>query len=213
MVPHATAPHAVVISRIMLLKRENTALLCTVNGYSKKLTELRRAVAGSVGRLRGRLMTLSGKEGPEPEAEGMTPQLAFAVSLIYCVAVDREVDAREVGRLVSAFGGKVAPDLIEVGASCRTLFHRAVEYVQTHESDDFLAEATPFLTRDQRLCILLNMADSVLADSKAEPAERRLFAKFQQAFGIQDERFRPLYEAILLKNDLKIFGSGHAAAI
>jgi len=161
-------------------------------------------------------MTLSGKENPEPEAEGMTPRLAFAVSLIYCVAIDREVDAREVGRLVSAFGDKVAPDLIEVGASYRALFHRAVEYVQTHESDDFLAEATPLLTRDQRLCILLNMADSVLADSKAEPAERRLFAKFQQAFGIPDERLRPLFEAILLKNDLQIFGqisgSGHAAA-
>jgi hypothetical protein len=50
------------------------------------------------------------------------------------------------------------------------------------------------------------MADSALADSKAEPAERRLFAKFQQAFGIPDERLRPLFEAILLKNDLQIFG-------
>ena len=137
----------------------------------------------------------------------MTPRLAFAVSLIYCVAVDREVDAREVGRLVSAFGGKVSPDLIEVGATHSALFHRAVEYVHTHKSDDFLAETTPILDgRDQRLCILLNMADSVLADGKAEPAERRLLAKFQQAFGIPDERLRPFFEAILLKNDLQIFG-------
>jgi hypothetical protein len=89
----------------------------------------------------GQIMTLSGKEGPEPEAEGMTPRLAIAVSLIYCVTADKEVDAREVGRLVSAFG-------------------------------------------------------------------------------IPDERLRPLFEAILLKNDLKIFGQtsgqisdlGHAAA-
>jgi uncharacterized tellurite resistance protein B-like protein len=157
-------------------------------------------------------MTLSRKEGPEPEAEGMTPRLAFAVSLIYCVAVDREVDAREVGRLVSAFGGKVAPDLIEAGASYRTLFFRAVEYVQAHEPDDFLAEATPLLTSDQRLCILLNMADSVMADSKAEPDERKLFATFQRAFGIPDERLRPLFEAILLKNELQIFGLGQATA-
>jgi hypothetical protein len=73
---------------------------------------LLHAETGPVDRLRDSLMTLSRKEGPELEAEGMTPRLAFAVSLIYCVAVDREVDAREVGRLVSAFGGKVAPDLI-----------------------------------------------------------------------------------------------------
>ena len=93
--------------------------------HAKRILEeplvLRRTAVGSIGRLRGRLMTLSGKEGPEPEALGMMPRLAFAVSLIYRVAVDREVDAREVGRLVSAFGGKVAPDLIEVGASYRTL--------------------------------------------------------------------------------------------
>ena len=55
----------------------------------------------------------------------MTPWLAFAISLIYCVAVDREVDAHEVGQLVSAFGGKVGPDLIEVGADQRDVFHRA----------------------------------------------------------------------------------------
>lgn len=97
------------------------------------------------------------------------------------------------------------------------MFYRSAEYVQTHEAEDFQAEATPLLTKDQRLCILLNMADSVLADSKAVPAERRLFAKFQRAFGIPDERLRPLFEAILLKNDLQIVGqtsgSGHAAAI
>ncbi len=111
----------------------------------------------------------------------MTPWLAFAISLIYCVAVDRDVDAHEVGRLVSAFGGKVAPDIIEVGATHRDLFHRAVQYVRTHKSDDFLAEATPILTERQRLSILLNMVDSALADSRAEPEERKLLAKFQKA--------------------------------
>jgi len=143
---------------------------------------------------------------------GMTPWLAFAISLIYCVAVDREVGANEGGWLVSAFGGKIAPDLIEVGASHRDLFHRAVEYVRTHEADDFLAEATPILTEKQRLSILLNMVDSALADSRAEPAERKLVGKFQRAFGISDERFRPLFEVILLKNDREIFGAAGALA-
>jgi hypothetical protein len=154
-------------------------------------------------------MTLSESEDLRLEPGCMTPWLAFAISLIYCVAVDRDVDAHEVGRLVSAFGGKVSPDIIEVGATHRDLFHRAVQYVRTHKSDDFLMEATPILTERQRLTILLNMVDSALADSRAEPEERKLLGQFQKAFGISDERFRPYFEVILLKNDRGIFtGAG-----
>jgi|SRR3954453_15140969 hypothetical protein len=154
-------------------------------------------------------MTVSGSEGLGLEPGGMTPWLAFAISLIYCVAVDRDVDAHEVGRLVSAFGGKVSADVIEVGATHRDLFHRAVQYVRTHKSDDFLTEAAPILTERQRMAILLNMVDSALADSRAEPEERKLLEKFQRAFGISDERFRPYFEVILLKNDRGIFtGAG-----
>jgi hypothetical protein len=91
----------------------------------------------------------------------------------------------------------------------RDLFHRAVQYVRTQKSDDFLMEATPILTERQRLTILLNMVDSALADSRAEPAERKLLEKFQKAFGISEERFRPYFEVILLKNDRGIFtGAG-----
>jgi uncharacterized tellurite resistance protein B-like protein len=153
----------------------------------------------------GAMMVSGSSGGTGQEAGGMTPSLAFAISLIYCVTVDRDVDAHEVGQLISAFGGKVGPDLIEVGADQRDLFRRAVDYVRTRKSDDFLAEATPILTETQRLCILLNMVDSALADSKAEPEERKLLAKFQRAFGISDERFRPFFEVILLKNDRGIF--------
>src|SRR5690349_18269510 len=96
-----------------------------------------------------KFMTQSGNEGLVPEPGGMTPWLAFAISQIYCVTVDRDVDAHEVGRLVSAFGGKVSTDIIEVGASHRDLFNRAVQYVRTHKSDDFLMEATPILTDTQ----------------------------------------------------------------
>ena len=153
-------------------------------------------------------MTISGNDGLAPEPGGMTPWLAFAISLIYCVTVDRDVDAHEVGGLVSAFGGKVAPDLIEVGATNRDLFQRAVQYVRTHKSDAFLAETKDILTERQRMAILLNMVDSALADGQAEPAERKLLEKFQRAFGISDERFRPYFEVILLKNDRAVFTGG-----
>jgi uncharacterized tellurite resistance protein B-like protein len=153
-------------------------------------------------------MMISGNDGLAPEPDSMTPWLAFAISLIYCVTVDKDVDAHEVGGLVSAFGGKVSPDVIEVGATRRDLFHRAVHYVRTHKSDDFLTEAKDILTERQRMTILLNMVDSALADGRAEPAERKLLEKFQRAFGISDERFRPYFEVILLKNDRAVFTGG-----
>ena len=94
----------------------------------------------------------------------MTPWRAFAISLIYCVAVDRDVDAHEVGRLVFSLRRQGLPDTIEVGASHRDMFHRAVEYVRTHKSEEFLSQATPILTETQRLTILLNMVDTALAE-------------------------------------------------
>lgn len=150
-------------------------------------------------------MVVAADEDSDRETSGMTAWLAFAISLIYCVSIDREVDAQEVGRLVSAFGGKVDRDTIEVGASQRELFHRAVDYVRTHKSDEFLAVAVPVLSEAQRLSILLNMVDSALANTRAEREERDLIVKFQRAFGIPDERFRPFFEVILLKNDQSIF--------
>jgi hypothetical protein len=150
-------------------------------------------------------MVVSAGMEPEPAAGGMTAWQAFAISLIYCVAVDRDVDAQEVGRLVSVFGGKVDRDTIEVGASHRELFHRAVDYVRTHDTEEFLAIAVPILSETQRLAILLNMVDNALANTTAEREERDLIAKFQRAFGISDKRFRPFFEVILLKNDRSIF--------
>ena len=63
------------------------------------------------------------------------------------------------------------------------------------------------------MTILLNMVDTALADSRADPEERKLLEKFQKAFGISDERFRPYFEVILLKNDRSVFTRAGAARI
>ena len=57
-------------------------------------------------------MTISGNDGLG-RSRRHDPWLAFAISLIYCVTVDRDVDAHEVG----VFRPSAArfPDLIEVG--------------------------------------------------------------------------------------------------
>lgn len=43
------------------------------------------------------------------------------------------------------------------------------------------------------------------APGQPEPEEQQMFAKFLQAFGITEERFRPFFEVIMLKNDRSVF--------
>ncbi len=137
--------------------------------------------------------------------EQMTPHLAFATALIYCMGSDGEMDAEEVGHLLSVLGGKNEGGAIGVGANNRALLDRAIKYARKNLIEKFLAEATPVLSDGQKMCILMNLVDSAMSDGEAERQEQELVGKFQHAFGISDERFRPFFEVIMIKNDRSVF--------
>ena len=80
-----------------------------------------------------------------------------------------------------------------------------MKYRRKNAIETFLQEATPLLTDAQKMCILVNLIDSSLADGQPEQEEQMLFGKFLQAFGIAEERFRPFFEVIALKNDRAVF--------
>lgn len=135
----------------------------------------------------------------------MTPHKAFACALIYCMGADGEMDPEEVGHLLSVLGGESSNGAIGVGANNRALLDSAVRYCRQNNLDAFLAEATPLLTETQKLCILTNLVDSAMSDGQAEVQEQELVGKVQQAFGISDEKFRPFFEVIMMKNDRSVF--------
>lgn len=139
------------------------------------------------------------------KGEQMTPHKAFAVALLYTMAADGEMDAEEVGHLLSVIGGSSSGGTIGVGANNQALLNSAMKYVRSHSPDQFLAEATPLLTTAQRLCILMNLVDSALSDGEAEPEERAFFDKTQAAFGISDEEFRPYFQVLMMKSDRSVF--------
>jgi len=144
------------------------------------------------------------------QGQQMTPHLAFATSLIYCMGADGEMDNEEIGHLLSVIGGATERGQIGVGANNRALLDQAVRIARTKPVDQFLAEVTPMLTDAQRMCILLNLVDSAMSDGQAEGEEQDLVAKFQRAFGISDERFVPFFEALHVKNDRTVFlNPGH----
>lgn len=138
-------------------------------------------------------------------SETMTPHLAFAISLIYMISADGVIQNEEVGQLLSVLGGEEKGGTIGVGANNRQLLDRAIKYTQRNKPPVFLTEATPLLTDAQKMCILTNLADSLLADGSADPSEQQLFNQFVESFGISEERFRPFFEVIALKNDRSVF--------
>ncbi len=137
--------------------------------------------------------------------EEMNPHFAFATSLIYMIGADGKVENEEVGQLLAVLGGEESGGTIGVGANNRQLLDRAFKYQQKNSVDKFLSEATPLLTDAQKMCILTNIIDSSLADGEAAPEEQALFSQFLQAFDISEERFKPFFEVIVLKNDRSVF--------
>ena len=136
----------------------------------------------------------------------MTPHLAFATSLLYMMSADGEMDHEEIGHLLSVLGGSDdGRGNIGVGANNQALLDNALKYRRKNSVETFLTEATPLLSDAQKMCILVNLIDSSLADGQPEPEEQMLFGKFLQAFGVSEERFRPFFEVIALKNDRSVF--------
>ncbi len=139
------------------------------------------------------------------DSEEMNPHLAFATALVYMIGADGKVEHEEVGQLLSVLGGEESGGVIGVGANNKQLLDRAFKYYQKVPVDQFLAEATPLLSDAQKMCILTNLIDSSLSDGQAAPSEQELFNKFLQAFDISEERFKPFFEVIVLKNDRSVF--------
>jgi hypothetical protein len=140
--------------------------------------------------------------------EKMTPHLAFATALLYMMASDGEMDNEEVGHLLSVIGGQDdGKGGIGVGAQNQQLLNNAMKYMRKNSLSHFLSEAAPVLSDAQKMCILVNLIDSSLTDGTPEPEEQALFAQFMQAFGISEERFKPFFEVIALKQDRSIFSN------
>jgi len=139
------------------------------------------------------------------DAGEVTPHFGFVTSLIYMIGADGKVENEEVGQLLAVLGGEDSGGTIGVGAQNQKLLDRAFKYQQNNSADTFLAEITPILTDAQKMCILANILDSSLSDGTAAPEEQALFNQFLQAFDISEERFKPFFDVMVLKNDRSVF--------
>jgi len=117
-----------------------------------------------------------------------TPHLAMAASLIYMMASDGSLGPEEIGRLTAMIGEYDGLQKV------------AVKYALKVKSEQFFTSASRFLNDDQKIFILTNVCDIMLADGVIEDAEKAVFQNMRTSFGYSEEEFEPFHAAVTAKN-------------
>ena len=126
----------------------------------------------------------------------LSPHLAMAVSIVYMMSADGSIGQEEIGQLESMIG------------EFEGLQQYALQFVRKIKRNDFLNEAKHVLDKQQKLCVLLNVCDSMMSDESVGVLEDKLFVSMLEAFSIKESSFKKYYEVLELKN-IKSFDVGN----
>ena len=126
--------------------------------------------------------------GVRDERQSMTPHLALACALLYMLTSDGSIGAQEVGQLEAVLG------------EFEGLQKAALTYVRSVKMKAFLDEAAVLLQPEQKLFILTNVCDSMLADGEVASIEDKLFMSMLHAFGFNEASFARFHQVIETKN-------------
>jgi uncharacterized tellurite resistance protein B-like protein len=127
------------------------------------------------------------------EPPKLSPRMALTLGLLYMMASDGEIEAEEIGQLQSVVGRD------------QDLINSAVKYLRSVKYEQFLTEAAALLNESQKLCLLINMADSLLSDGRAEQSEQQAFGKALTQFGMTEDGFKHYFETLAIKNNRSVF--------
>jgi uncharacterized tellurite resistance protein B-like protein len=119
---------------------------------------------------------------------GQSAHLSLACCLLYMMAADGNIADEEIGQLQVVIG-----DFDGLQAA-------AMKNVRSVKMNVFLRQASPLLTQDQKIFILCNVADSMMADGKIDIVEDNLFQSMLTAFSVSMPIFKSFYETIRIKN-------------
>lgn len=125
----------------------------------------------------------------------LTAHLSLVTGVIYMMIADGEVSEQESSHLQSIIGGN------------EDVLHRALSYVEANSIDEYLETLPKILSNAQKVCILMNICDSIMADGELADNEKELFSRFLAAVGLTEESFKPYLRAISVKNERDILGS------
>lgn len=134
--------------------------------------------------------------GVREDRQPMTPHLALASALLYMLTSDGSIGVQEIGQLESVIG------------EFEGLQKVALSYVRTVKMKAFLDESSAVLKPEQKLYILTNVCDSMLADGEVANIEDKLFLSMLHSFGYNEASFARFYQVIETKN-IKPFDTSH----
>ncbi len=144
------------------------------------------------------------EEGGAPveisDSPSLTPRLCVVAAILYMMAVDTDISEYEASQLQAV-----------VGTDADTL-KRAIAYSEKNSVDQFLNDAPALLDQRVRLCLLMNVCDSLMADGVMVAAEEQLFNRMLAAMGFAKASFQPYFDAITIKDKTSIFGDFDIAA-
>lgn len=123
----------------------------------------------------------------------LTPQVGMAAGLIYVAAADGNLDPDEKGDIL-----KIVPD--------DATLNQGIAYARINPWPAFLPAIAAVLTPQQKLCMILNIADMAMGDGNLAPREMQMLNEMQRAFGIDDQTISPYVQALMTKNNLTPFG-------
>jgi len=128
------------------------------------------------------------------EAIKLSPPLVLTACLLYIMASDGKIQEQESSQLQQVIGGNDG------------LLAHALAYVKAFPVEKFLEDAPSVLSQQDKLCIMANVYDSMLADGTADKREHEIFNKFREAFDLQKSDVNLIVEVVTLKNNKAIFG-------
>jgi uncharacterized tellurite resistance protein B-like protein len=130
--------------------------------------------------------------GVKEERQSMTPHFALAVSLLYMLTADGSIGAEEIGQLEAVIGEFDGLQAV------------ALKYVRSVKLKPFLSEAAVVLKPEQKIYILTNVCDSMMADGSVARLEDKVFVSMLNGFGITEKSFA-IYQKVIETKNFKPF--------
>lgn len=125
----------------------------------------------------------------------LTPPLVLTIALMFIIASDGQVEASESSQIQSVLGHN--DELLQFASA----------YVRHVSLQDFLARAAQGLSRTDKICILSNVCDTMLADGIVREMEQKTFDLLRAALGIKSQDFARYRATLQRKNDTSVLGA------
>lgn len=129
-----------------------------------------------------------------PDADGLTPLMAFCAALLAMMEADGSVAREEMELLTLAVP---YPDDIRLGQ----------DFMHAYDLDHLLDRLSGVLDAPQQRCLMANLIAVMLADGMVRSSEQALLARFKQALNFGEGDYAALYEALLVKDNLAVFAA------